>query len=538
MLNFNTAEQQPVHDLAAIHAQVMDRVAQEEAEYGTGQGEPGKNGGFFSDLNLADFDTGRFLDEEPPRPEWVLQDALLAGACGFVVGHQGAGKSRFLLQLGAAVATGHTGFLGTAFRPAKKGRVLAVFCEETRPVLWRRERRMFNAFCPKTAASDGGPGVDLRPHPAEPDFRGNFIGIAAAGADVRLIQTAKGDAEPSQNFHELLTLAKSIPGLTLVILDPLSRLFGGNENDNAQATVFCSLLEKLAVETGAAVLVCAHTTKGVAKRKDGSLDLAAALHQDAMRGASAFSGAARFQVNLCSLPGKTARTLGVARDAADGQFVAGRSCKVSEGPEGQTFYLRRESGGTLRHVEAERAGQDKAIEVELIERITAEVRRREEVGEPALTLKALGDVFPARWKVDLPGATKAAVRAAAQAAILDGALFEITRRGRNNHAATYLATAPDVSPDAGQDAPSGDVRAGQRAGRGSPDSAGQKACPATTSRIDAACGAGQRSPRTEGPSGPGTRMDPSPDGRTGFPSIRGEDACPASLHIAGGRSKS
>jgi len=512
-------------DREGIRRQVEARVAQEEAaRQGTDQDEE-KYHGFFARLDLSQFDTGRFLDEEPPPLNWVLADSLLAGVVGYVAGAQGTGKSRFLLQIGAAVATGDEAFLGEALRPARRGKVLAVFCEEDRRVLWRRIRRMFRAFCPRQAESDGN-RVVLLPHPAEADFRANFIAIPAAGQDLRLIEVARSDAQPSRNFFELLNLAKSIPDLALIILDPQSRLFGQNENDNSAATTFCALLERLAQETGAAVLCCAHTTKGGAKKKDGSMDLQAALHQDAMRGASGFSAAARWQLNLVSLPGKTARAEGVDSKAGDGQYLAGKVCKANDAPMGETFYLRRDHDGTLRHIEPERSEEDKALEAQLVERIVAEVRRREAEGEPALTIKTLGDVFPARWKEDIPGATKAAVRAAASAAILDGGLFEVRRRGGNGSIHGYLCT----SMNAGQSAPA-QLRmvenAGQNAGQEMPDSTGQKTPSGINTPSLQKKNAGQQKCRTEAPSGTQPIEITVPDSRTASPSKEGENACPA-----------
>ncbi|MFU2210795.1 AAA family ATPase [Solidesulfovibrio sp. C21] len=510
----------------AIRAQVAARVAQEEVARQDKGGAQDSAHGFFAGLDLSHFDTGCFLDEEPPPLDWVLADSLLSSVVGYVAGAQGTGKSRFLLQIGAAVATGYRGFLGDALRPARKGKVLAVFCEEDRRVLWRRVRRMFRAFCPSQAESDDG-RVVVFPHPAEADFRANFIAIPAAGQDLRLIEVAGGDAQPSRNFFELLTLAKSIPSLALVILDPQSRLYGANENDNSAATTFCSLLERLAQETGAAVLCCAHTTKGGAKKKDGSMDIQAALHQDAMRGASGFSAAARWQLNLVSLPGKTARAEGVASNAGDGQFLAGKVCKANDAPLGDVFYLRRENDGTLRHIEPERSEEDKALEAQLVERITAEVRRREAEREPALTIKALGDVFPGRWKEDIPGATKAAVRAAAAATILDGELYEVLRKNSGNgKQVAYLATTPDRDQSSGQPTPSGGKSTGQSTGQKPPDSTGQKAPSGDNILQNQQKSTGQRNHRTEALSGAQVLEIVPPDHRTASPSKEGNPTCP------------
>ena len=140
---------------------------------------------------------------------------------------------------------------------------------------------MFRAFCPIQAESEDGKSVTLLPHPAEADFRANFIAIPAAGQDLRLVEMAGGEARPSRNFHELLALAKSIPGLALTILDPQSRLYGQNENDNNAATTFCSVLERLAQETGAGVLCCAHGRNCRWSRR-GKLKAAALLQKKAL----------------------------------------------------------------------------------------------------------------------------------------------------------------------------------------------------------------------------------------------------------------
>ncbi|MEA4857749.1 MAG: AAA family ATPase [Solidesulfovibrio sp.] len=534
-LNLARAQQTPtvapepaktLDDPVAITAAVQAGLAQEGAagqEEGQPQEEPR---GFFASLDLAKFETGRFLDEEPPPPSWIFDNSFLAGTVGFVAGAQGTGKSRFLLQIGAAIATGHRGFLGDALRPARKGKVLAIFCEESRPVLWRRIRRMFRAFCPIRAESEDGKTVTLLPHPAETDFRTNFIAIPAAGQDLRLVEMAGGEARPSRNFHELLALAKSIPGLALTILDPQSRLYGQNENDNACATTFCSLLEHLAQETGAGVLCCAHVGKGVAKKRDGSFDVDAALHQDAMRGASGFSAAARWQLNLASLPGKAARARGVGSKAGDGQYLAGKVNKANDAPLGEVFYLHREHDGTLRYVEPEKTEEDKALEAQLVERITAEVRRREEANEPALTIKALGDVFPARWKEDIPGATKTAVRAAVSAALLDGHLFEVQRRGGNRKLNFYLSASPDTPLSTGQEEPSGDVGTGQRTGQELPDRTGQKGPSGAKMASLLDSGTGQKDTGQNTPSGPGTRMKSRTGHRTASLSKERENTCP------------
>ena len=55
----------------------------------------------------------------------------------------------------------------------------------------------------------------------------------------------------------------------MIILDPLYKVFGNrNENDAGQMTSLCNLLEKIASETGAAVVSAMHFAKGNASSKD------------------------------------------------------------------------------------------------------------------------------------------------------------------------------------------------------------------------------------------------------------------------------
>jgi RecA-family ATPase len=50
-------------------------------------------------------------------------------------------------------------------------------------------------------------------------------------------------------------------GAKLVILDNISHIFGGNENDRADVTQFLNLLNDLARAIGGAVLLIGHTAK-------------------------------------------------------------------------------------------------------------------------------------------------------------------------------------------------------------------------------------------------------------------------------------
>lgn len=69
-----------------------------------------------------------------------------------------------------------------------------------------------------------------------------------------------GEIEPGDLYHQAQGLIEAT-GSKLLVLDNLAHLFLGNENDRMQATRFLSLLNKLASDTDAAILLLAHTPK-------------------------------------------------------------------------------------------------------------------------------------------------------------------------------------------------------------------------------------------------------------------------------------
>ncbi|MEG8221685.1 AAA family ATPase [Sphingomonas sp. HH69] len=70
----------------------------------------------------------------------------------------------------------------------------------------------------------------------------------------------RGKSSPSPSYTRLVqTIAAS--GSKLVILDNVAHLFTGNENDRGDVTRFVNLLNRLAGETGAAILLLGHPPK-------------------------------------------------------------------------------------------------------------------------------------------------------------------------------------------------------------------------------------------------------------------------------------
>lgn len=387
-----------------------------------------------SPFTVADWQSlrvGWMLEQEPPPLKWLFRDRLLSGDLGFLVGAQGVGKSTLCLHMAAAVTTGRDVFQGELV-PARRGRVLMVLAEDRPEVVHHRFRKV---------------ALSLFEHEpdAQREFADGLLFLSGIGGRLRLVETVMGVVQETQGFRDLLKLAKSVPDLAMIALDPLARLFGGNENDNAAATVFAELLERLGNETGAAVLCTAHVAKGASKGKNGAFDLTSALHMDAMRGASAFSGAARFQVNVTDLPPDYARREMRDPVASRGEYLALRCCKVSNGPPGDPFFLRRKPGGVFGRVLVEKTEEEAAIEDQAAAWVLAEVERREKAGEEPMTARQFGRLATKIGK-EIPGVTEASVGRSIEGLCHGGRLHRVSRKGANRKMQEVLAT-PRTSPN-------------------------------------------------------------------------------------------
>lgn len=106
----------------------------------------------------------------------------------------------------------------------------------------------------------------------------------------------EGAIQPTQAFWRLSKMIR-VTGCKIVILDNVAHLFTGNENDRGEVTRFVNLLNKLAGDTGAAVLLIGHPNKS----------------GDSYSGSTAWLNAVRSQVFLTHDLETDVRTLTVGK---------------------------------------------------------------------------------------------------------------------------------------------------------------------------------------------------------------------------------
>ena len=153
---------------------------------------------------------------------WTLEGSLLSKTTGLVIGAPGTGKSWFLMQMGAVIATGNPVFLGGIFKPGIKGTVVMLCAEDDERILQRRLCSIRDAFI-----ENENTGFNFNPSVVQQDFEQNLVLLPLNGEDIRFLQNERGNLQKTEAFDALHAYLRSLDNLALVILDPLSRIHGG-----------------------------------------------------------------------------------------------------------------------------------------------------------------------------------------------------------------------------------------------------------------------------------------------------------------------
>lgn len=167
-------------------------------------------------------------DEAMTPPPEIIEGIMAVGTKNVVAGSSKTNKTWSLLDLGIAVATGGT-WLGLQ---ALKGRVLYINLEILPPYLRKRLQALLGE-----RSTEPLPNFDLL------NLRGHPIELRALCVEV--IKKLKAG------------------GYILVIIDPIYKLLLGlDENRAGDIGAVCFELERIAKESGAAVVYAAHFSKG------------------------------------------------------------------------------------------------------------------------------------------------------------------------------------------------------------------------------------------------------------------------------------
>ena len=263
-------------------------------------------------------DIARAIETEPAPLDFVLP-GLLAGTVGSLIAPGATGKSFVALELLTQIAT-RKDFFGIGQYPT--GTAVMLAAEDPANALHTRL---------KAIASH------LDEHERE-DFKTNCLILPCLGQAGDLLDGDKTVAD----------IERVAQGARLVVIDTLSRWHTGEENERRDAARLMRALERIAKNTGAAIIFLHHTSKAAAMNGDGD-------KQQSSRGSSVFVDEARWVAFLQTMTADEAKAFGYSDDDRK-HYVRYGVTKMNYCPPQPDIWLRREEGGVLVRHEMRKLG--------------------------------------------------------------------------------------------------------------------------------------------------------------------------------------
>lgn len=182
-----------------------------------------------------------------PTLDWVVESGFITGTVGLLNGDGGLGKSLLCQQLATCAAIGHE-WLGLT---VKRCTTLAVFCEDDRDELQRRQERINRHY-----------------HCEMQDLE-DVVMVERAGMDNVLFRFGRwGDqCQPTDLWHRIKEQVMDL-GAQILIIDTIADVFSGNEIDRNQPRTFIRQFRRLAIEMQGVVIFTQHPS--VEGMKEGS----------------------------------------------------------------------------------------------------------------------------------------------------------------------------------------------------------------------------------------------------------------------------
>lgn len=186
-------------------------------------------------------DLGRLASVQPAPKEFIIPRIAPAAEVTLLTGPGSAGKSLLAQQLATALAGG----VPTLGLDMGQAPAIYLTCEDDAAQLHFRQHHLCEAL--------GVPMANLAGKLAVASLRGEIDSAL-------LVQDRDGQFTLTATYHRIATLIQRT-GAKLVALDNVAHLFVGNENDRAEVTRFVNALNRLAGESGAAILLLGHPNK-------------------------------------------------------------------------------------------------------------------------------------------------------------------------------------------------------------------------------------------------------------------------------------
>jgi RecA-family ATPase len=204
----------------------------------------------------------QYMLAEPEPLEWAVQDTFLTETVGLISGNGGAGKSTLMMQL-ATCATLGLPWLGLNVKPVK---ALMLACEDDRRIV-RLRQRWINRALGYDMADVLDAGLDIIPR---------------AGQENTLMVLDRPTWSMKRTpLMEKLILRCRRTGIQMVIIDTVSRTFGGRNFEERHVIQYIDEMLHLAELIHGIVLLLQHPSQ--AGRKSGTGMAGSTQWEDAVR---------------------------------------------------------------------------------------------------------------------------------------------------------------------------------------------------------------------------------------------------------------
>lgn len=266
-----------------------------------------------------------YLDTPPPALHWFAHERLLANRAHLLTGMGGTSKTTALYHLGIAAVIGR---LPWGWQIERTGAALLLLAEDDAANVHR-------------VIANHARHADLSPH--ERRLIAERLKVfPMAGQACRLLA-----AGPNGTLHEtneaagLFALAKRIPELRFIALDPALALTEGDEMSPAHQRRLGELADRLALETGACVVLASHAAKATNQADE--------LGSHTSRGSGAITDAVRGELALRTMTAAEARKYGISDTAERKAHVQLTLTKSNAAPPAAfvPVWLKRGTGGLL-----------------------------------------------------------------------------------------------------------------------------------------------------------------------------------------------
>lgn len=272
--------------------------------------------------------TGGFIgvSSSPPLPRnWVLEGILISGKSAVLAGFGGVSKTQFCIHLAISIATGKP-YMG---RPVNAGSAMLLLGEEDDAEIARRVNAVVRYENLTTTDQN------MIAH--------NIRGFGLVGQDIRLSSKSAKSIQETGSTQKIIDAAKALGNVRVIVLDHAGLVHGGDFNAREDAAFTMRLVNHIAQETGAAVILLAHSPKASAGDEDSNASQVA--------GSTAFVDQARCGLILATMRKAEAKVFGIT-EADRTKYASLTVVKNNYGPSGTTHWFKRfsyDEVGLLQH---------------------------------------------------------------------------------------------------------------------------------------------------------------------------------------------